>query len=104
MVSEQPALLVIVLKTPIVTFVPQQLSSAVGASNSQASPQVTVLLAAAQVRAGGVVSTIVTVWLQVLVWPQQSVACQVRVTAIEQPLPLVTVLTTLMVMLVRQQS
>src|SRR6185436_12853809 len=43
---------------------------------------------------GGVVSTIVTVWLQVLVLPQQSLASQVRVTTCGQIPVFVTVSTT----------
>src|SRR6266850_2736160 len=44
-----------------------------------------------RVKVGGVVSTTVTVWLQVLLWPHGSMACQVRVMACGQR-PLVTVL------------
>src|SRR4051812_44645523 len=47
---------------------------------------------------GGVVSTTVTVWLHVAVWPQSSTACHVRVMTFGQ-VPLVTVLTTVMVTL-----
>src|ERR1035437_8886939 len=43
-----------------------------------------------QVITGGVVSIIDTVWLQVLVWPQASTSCHVRVTTVGQA-PLVTV-------------
>ena len=71
--------LVTVLSTVMVTLVPQQTSEAEGASKLQAEPHSTVLLVA-QVITGGVVSTTVTVWLQVLLLPQQSVACHVRVT------------------------
>ena len=57
----------------------------------------------AQMMTGGVVSTSVTVWLQVARLPQQSTAAQVRVTVCGQ-MPLVTVLTTLIVTLVPQQA
>ena len=70
--------LVKVLSTVMVTFVPQQASKAVGSSKLQVEPHSTVLLLA-QVITGGVVSSTVTVWLQVLLLPQQSVAFQVRV-------------------------
>ena len=56
----------------------QHRSVAVGGSNVQFEPHNTVLFVA-QVRTGGVVSTIVTVSLQVFVLPQQSRASQIRV-------------------------
>jgi len=86
--------LVTVLKIDIVTFV-LQASLAVGASKVQAVPHWTVLLVA-QVSTGGVVSTTDTIWLQVLVLPQASVANQVRVMTRGQ-IPLVTVLSTVSV-------
>src|SRR4051812_5892301 len=49
-----------------------------------------------QNRTGGVVSTTVTVWLHVAVWPQSSTALQVRVMTFGQ-VPLVTVLRTVTV-------
>jgi hypothetical protein len=61
----------------MVTLVPQQTSEAVGELNDQVEPHWTVLLLA-QVMTGGRVSTTVTVWLQVAVLLQQSVALQVR--------------------------
>jgi hypothetical protein len=51
-----------------------------------------------QARTGGVVSTTVTVWLQVAVAPQLSVPCQVRVMT-SGHVPLVVVLATVMVTL-----
>src|ERR1039458_6409370 len=48
----------------MVTLVPQQASVAVGGSKSHAEPELTVL-PLAQMISGGVVSTTVTVWLQV---------------------------------------
>jgi len=89
--------LVTVLRTVSVTFVPLQLSLAVGASNVQAVPQLTVLLVA-QVRTGGVVSTTVTVWLQVVLLVHASMAIQVRVMTCGHT-PLVTVPRTVSVIL-----
>src|SRR2546423_988502 len=51
-----------------------------------------------QLITGGVVSTTVTVWLHVSVWPQSSTPCQVCVITQGQ-LPLVTVPTTVIVTL-----
>src|SRR5262245_42319181 len=64
---------VTVLITLIVTLVPLQLSFAVGKSKVHAEPHSTVLLLT-QVMVGGVVSTIVTVWLQLAELVQQSTA------------------------------
>ena len=78
------------------------LSVAVGASKLQAVPCSTVLLVLLQVIAGAVVSTIVTLWLQVLLLPQASVAAQVRVASKvvpQWPVVLVTVLTIEIVLL-----
>jgi len=91
------------LMTVIVTLVPQHASVAEGGSKVQAVPHCTVLLVA-QVRTGGVVSTIVTVCAQVARLVQQSTASQVRCTITEQPFPLVIVFNTLMVTLVPQQA
>jgi hypothetical protein len=55
-----------------------QASRAAGASKLQAVPHSALLLPAHDI-VGGVVSTVVTVWLQVLALPQLSVALQVRV-------------------------
>ena len=82
---------VVLLSTVITTFVPLQASKADGGSKLQIEPQTTVL-SGTQVRVGGVVSTTVTAWLQVLVWLQLSVAIQVRVMTCGQA-PLVMVLT-----------
>src|SRR5258707_3508550 len=57
------------------------LSVAVGASKVQAAPCSTVLLVLLHVMTGAVVSTTVTFWLQELLLPQASVACQVRVAS-----------------------
>src|SRR5215470_5097494 len=58
----------------------QQLSVAVGVPNSHGWPHSNVRSGGHEVNTGGVVSTIVTVWLQVLVLPQQSAATHTRVT------------------------
>src|SRR2546430_13646924 len=83
------------------TLVSLQASKAVGGSKLQGSPQGTVLFVA-QVSAGGVVSTTVTVWLHVLVLPQASVASHVRVMSGGQT-PLVAVPRTAMVTFVPLQ-
>src|SRR5438876_505756 len=78
------------------------LSVAVGASKVQAVPCSTLLLVLLQVIAGAVVSAIVTFWLQVLLLPQASLACQVRVASKvvpQWPVVLVTVLRIVMVLL-----
>jgi hypothetical protein len=72
---EHGPLLVMVLRTVSVIFV-QQLSVTAGSSNDHAEPHGTVLLFA-QLRTGGVVPTTVTVWVQVEILLQQSMACQV---------------------------
>src|ERR1035438_321294 len=69
--------LVVVPSTTTVTL-EQQASLAVGGVKLHAKPLLTVRLLA-HVSTGGVVSTTVTVWLQVLVWPQSSATSQVRV-------------------------
>ena len=68
------------VKVPRITvrFVPHASGSAVGESNIQAEPHSTVRLVG-QMRSGIVVSTIVTVWLQVFVLLQPSIAAHVRV-------------------------
>ena len=72
-------MLVMVPTMLIVTFVPQQASSAVGLSNDHESPHSTTLLVA-QVMTGGVVSTTVTVWLQLpTTVPKQLVICHAAV-------------------------
>src|SRR5439155_2161620 len=57
---------------------PSQISNAVGKSKSQAKPHSTVR-GAAQAMLGAVVSTTVTVWVQVTLFVQRSVAFQMRV-------------------------
>jgi hypothetical protein len=61
----------------------QQLSNAIGGSNVHGVPHSTVLFVA-QTMVGGVVSTTVTVSVQVFVLPQQSRASQIRVTTCGQ--------------------
>ena len=73
------AALVTVLTTSISTLFKSQRSVAVGMSKAQSVPHCT-LLSEPQARAGGIVSTMVTVWLQKAALPQVSVARQVRVT------------------------
>src|SRR5262245_32854267 len=102
MSSKQPVPLVMVSRTTTVTLVPPQASSAAGWSKLHTEPHSTVLFVA-QVSTGAVVSAMVTVWLQVELLVQRSVACQVRVTSSEQPAALVTVLRTEMVTLVPLQ-
>src|SRR5712692_5638222 len=74
-----PVTLVTVLRIVIVAL--PLLSVAVGASKVQAVPCSTVLLVLLHVMTGAVVSTTVTFWLQELLLPQASVACQVRVAS-----------------------
>src|SRR2546421_112590 len=72
------------------------LSVAVGGSKVQGVPCWAVLLVLPQVITGAVVSVTVTFWLHVLLLPQPSVACQVRVALKVLPQPaLVIVLETL---------
>ena len=76
-----------------------QPSSAVGSSKPHSSPHSTVV-SSAQVMAGAVVSSTVTVWLYWAVFPQSSVASQVRVASKvspQNPTVLVTVLSTVTV-------
>ena len=94
-------LLVTVVKVTV-TFRPLQLSLAVGGLNLQSKPQATVLLVE-QLIVGGVVSTTVTVWLQVFELPQGSVATQVRVMICGQ-VPLVSVLRIVMAALTPLQT
>src|SRR6266576_584718 len=82
-------------------FVPP-LSVAVGASKVQAAPCSTVLLVLLQLITGALASTTVTFWLQLLLLPQASVACQVRVASKvlpQWPVVLVTVFNTVIVTL-----
>src|SRR5947199_236371 len=76
------------------------LSVAVGASNVQAEPCSTTLVVLLQVMSGAVVSTIVTFWLQELLLPQASVACQVRVASKVLPQCPVTLVTVLRIVIV----
>src|SRR5205823_4067408 len=96
---------VTVLSTVMPTWL-QQASRAVGSSKLHAEPHSTVLLLE-QVITGGVVSRTVTIWLQMDLLPQQSVACQVRLNLSmqgEAPVFKATVLRTVIVTLVPQQS
>src|SRR5581483_2869304 len=72
--------LVTVPTTTTATLVPSSRSNAVGVSKLHAVPYSTIRLVP-HVSTGGVVSTRVMVWLQVLVLLQLSMACQVRVAA-----------------------
>src|SRR5215472_13931273 len=73
-------MLVMVLRMEIVTM--PLLSVAVGVSNVQAVPICTVLLVLlVQSMTGGVVSITDTVWLQVALLLQPSIACQTRVAS-----------------------
>ena len=95
----QSRLLLVVLAIPFFRF--SEVSLAVGASKFQAVVHSNVLFGT-QVIVGGVVSTSVTVWLQVAVLPQESVARQVRVATKvfpQKPTTLVAVPTTLIVTL-----
>src|SRR6185436_12670423 len=71
--------LVVVLVISMTTLVPSHASTAVGRVKANGLPHSTIW-SCAQVRLGGVVSTIVTVWLHNVVLPQASVARQVRTT------------------------
>src|SRR5258705_184157 len=62
------------------------------------------VMLAQQVITGWVASTTVTVCVQVLVLPQQSVACQMHEKFCEHRLPFVTVLSTVIARLVQQAS
>ena len=75
---QKPTRLVLVLRIVMLTFVPEQRSLAVGASKFQPLPHSTVRLPP-QESVGGVVSTRVTVWLQVARLVQASTASHVRV-------------------------
>jgi hypothetical protein len=71
---------VTVLRTTMVTFVPSLESTADGSSKFHAVPHSSIRLVA-QVISGAVVSTTVMVWLQVELFVQLSVACQVLVAS-----------------------
>src|ERR1035441_381371 len=76
---------------PMVTFVQQvSVTETVKLTTTPAFVQVVTTMFDGQLITGGVVSTIDTIWLQVLVWPQASTSCHVRVTTVGQ-VPLVTV-------------
>src|SRR5258707_3289837 len=84
---------VTLLRTVIVTLVPQQSSMAVGVSKVHPEPHSTVL-GPAQMTTGGLVSMMLTVSVQSAALLQQSVACHVRVMIWLQGMdPLVTALT-----------
>jgi cytochrome c oxidase subunit IV len=103
---QKPAVLVTVPTIWMVTFVPSQISFAVGMIKFQGVPHSTIKLAA-QLRAGGVVSTTVMVWLQVEIFVQASIALHVR-TALkvrpQKPTVLVRVLTIWIVTFVPLQT
>lgn len=100
------AAFVTVLTITIVTLVPSQTSTAVGAVNTTGLPH-SLILSGAQLKAGGLVSTIVIVWLHDAELVQLSVTRQVRVALdkIGQRgfAALVTVLTMVMATLVPLQ-
>jgi hypothetical protein len=87
----------------IVTFVPLQMSKAVGGLKLHGCPH-SAVLSGAQVMLGGVVSTTVMVWLHVAELPHLSIAVQTRVAENVLPQsPLVTVLTVTMIRFVPSQ-
>ncbi len=89
-VIEQPAPLVIVVESNVTV---EQLSLAVGAWKVGVVPQVIVVLAPCPLTVGRILSVIVIVWLTVSErLPQASVAHHIRVVVIEHPVPLFTVL------------
>ena len=95
---------VVVAMTTMVLLVPQQASTAVGGVKTIGVPAGTEKLGA-QVMTGGMVSTVVTVWEQVVELVQQSVMRQVRVEVLKQGVPSgVMVLKTVMVTFVPQQA
>src|SRR6185436_7425964 len=75
------AAVVVVLTTRMITLVPSQTSIAKGGVKIIGWPHSMVWFAA-QVMLGGVVSTTVIVWLQMLLLPQLSVVLQVRVMVV----------------------
>src|SRR4030081_3220049 len=72
------AAFVTVLTIVMVTLVPSQMSTAVGGLKSHVEPHSKIWLAA-QLNAGGVVSTRVMLWLQVTEFEHKSDTVQVRV-------------------------
>src|SRR4051812_10251401 len=90
-----PVVLVVVLTATTSTLVPSQLSNTAGVIRESGAPHSMVTLVA-QVRAGGVVSTTVMVWLQVLKLPHWSVARQVRTATRLVGQPTVAVLVTVL--------
>src|ERR1041385_2923790 len=90
--------LVNVLRMMMLTLVPLQVSEAEGTSNAQTEPHSTVL-SGAQASEGAVVSLTETACVHVLVLPQLSLACQVRLI-IRGQIPFVTVPKTVIVTLV----
>ena len=80
---EPHSALVRVETTAIVTLVPSARSNAVGALKSHSIPHLTAR-SGAHATEGGVVSITMTVWLQMLLLPQRSVAVQSRLM-IEAP-------------------
>src|SRR6185436_13853322 len=73
--------LVVVPEIRTVTFVPEQMSEAVGGVKLQGMPHST-KRSDAQLRTGGRVSTTTIVWLQVMLLRQLSMTRHVRVTDI----------------------
>src|SRR5258705_9514476 len=82
--GQLPALLVVVLNTVIVTV--PLLSVAEGGSKLQGAPTCTILLVLLeQSMTGGTVSMTLTVWLQVALLLQASIACQTRMASKVSP-------------------
>src|ERR1051325_115744 len=88
--------LVWVFATNMEMLVPQHTSKAVGGVKTQALPHVTVM-SGAQVTTGGVVSTMVTAWVQVTPAPLQSTASQTCSAFWLQGLPAVLLVVVLMI-------
>ena len=87
----------------VLTMINVEGCEAAGSSKAQALPSSTVLFVTQRI-AGALVSTTVTVWLQVLLLPQASVARQVRVATNPAPQRLLVTVTTTLIALVPQPS
>src|SRR5262245_61120607 len=97
-------MLVTLLSTVRVTFVPQQRSNVFGVSNVQPEPHSSVL-GPLQIRIGGLVSVMVMVSVQYATLVQQSTARQVTVMiSLQGTEPLVMALNTETVTLLPQQA
>ena len=106
LLPQKPTVLVTVLSTVTVRFVPSHKSFTVGGMKLQAVPHSTIR-SSAQARTGGVVSTTVMVWLHVELFVQESVARHVRVELKlrpQNPAVLVTVSTSVTMTFVPSQT